>query len=501
MVNHGAFFLTKKKPTTKKGRAMIPLLIIACALLSTSAYAETYTYPGPCGAKFLYTQHPTAKSDYANSLTISPTGSVTYGTAHYAAQTPGATWALWWKSNNNCTQANPSACWSVKGQDPNVNYYEPLPTGTNVGSSTVISPSVYSQVSQYLTCGPDCTAKTNQEAAPVFIGLPYHLPYYETVGLCVDQCEAKPITPPGQAGIVTSGFASDGSGYTIGPWTYTGQQCVAGVHSTPPEQPAPEDQCSALRNACEAQCQGRSYGVNCENGECICLDAPSYNTDPPLEPTTPTPTPNNTPAPQPDQTAAADPGGDLQQSAQIANQAKQITQNNQIKNELGAVNGKLDALNSNLAKQIGQADKLNDYERQELGVLKDIRQDVKDVEKAIKDFTAAPNNGLPGYGETDNGLGTDKNWTEFDNPDQVGEDRFNRVKQQIQQYDNPVSFDVTTNGSSPVLSGEMFGRTIQIRFDRPWMETGYSIMHALFIGIGYLQVFLMVNRHLFSGGK
>lgn len=156
--------------------------------------------------------------------------------------------------------------------------------------------------------------------------------------------------------------------------------------------------------------------------------------------------------------------------------------------QLGGINSKLGAVIANQAKQLGQGDKILDYERRSLGVQEDIRN-------KLNEWGNQEVPGLPQYGEIDGSLGDAKNWSEYDNYVEVGQGRASReiAIAESQELRSPLTFGVTANGASSVLSGQMMGKTIGIRFDRPWMETGYSIMHAIFIGLGYLQAFLMIN--------
>lgn len=329
-----------------------------------------------------------------------------------------------------------------------------------------------------------CLAKSGQLAAPIYVGLPYHAAYYDTAGLCVDSCQAKP-----QSGVTLDSYASDGSGYAVGPWSFTGAGCTAGVTPNPPAQPDPEDQCSAQRNVCEAQCVGRAYAFNCTDGSCDCFGAPGYTTDPPKNPITPTADPGSPNVPS-SQTAATDPGvGGNQLGAQISNQAKQLAQGDSQLGQLGGINAKLGAVISNQAKQLGQGDTIIDYERRSLGVQEEIRNKLNEItNEEIPE--------LPGDLELDGTIPDTKNWAEYNDAAAIGLTRAQKQIDEIEeaQIESPFNLTINTQGAVPYLSGPMFGRIIEIRFDRPWMQTGYSIMNAMLIGIGYLQGFLMVNR-------
>lgn len=333
-----------------------------------------------------------------------------------------------------------------------------------------------------------CASKTNQASDPILIGMPYNAAYYQTVGVCQDNCIQKPSGP-----VILSQYANDGSGWTVGPWSYTGSPCVAGVTPAKPTQPSPADQCENMRNACEAKCEGRAYVFDCNTGSCQCFGAPGYTENQPETPTTKTNDPGS-PAVPSAQTPVTDPGtGGNQLGAQIQNQGKQIAQGDAQLGQLGGINGKLGAVISNQKAQIDQGDKIIDYQRENLGATEQIRDTLKKWE-----HEAIP--GLPTIPGDDTTIPNTKNWTEHDNPATVGADRANReIAKFGTMTPSPLNFNVTANGSAPALTGTMFGRQLEIRFDRPWMETGYSIMHALFIGIGYLQVFLMVHKVMTGG--
>lgn len=333
-----------------------------------------------------------------------------------------------------------------------------------------------------------CLSKQDQDSDPILVGLPYNAQYYQTVGVCDNGCVQKPTGP-----VIVDQYANDGSGWAVGPWSFTGQQCTSGVTPEKPTQPPPEDQCTALRNACEAKCQGKAYVFDCNTGGCECFGSGGYTEDPPKNPTTPTTDPGSPTVPSPT-TPTTDPGvGGNQLGAQISNQGKQINQGDAQLGQLGAINGKLGAVISNQGKQIGQADTQIDYARRQLGVTEEIRN-------TLEKWDNSENPGLPTVPEHDTEIPDTKNWTEHDDPAAVGAARANREIQKFGSLEpSPLNFNVTANGSAPTLSGMMFGKQIEIRFDRPWMETGYAIMHALFIGIGYLQVFLMVHKVMTGG--
>lgn len=103
---------------------------------------------------------------------------------------------------------------------------------------------------------------------------------------------------------------------------------------------------------------------------------------------------------------------------------------------------------------------------------------------------------LPPQPEYDGTIPDTKNWTEYDNAQEVGVAKANREIAIIEQQttEDPFSITLDTSGSTPYLHGPMFGKEIYIRFDRPWMITGYQIMNTILIGIGYLQAALMVHK-------
>lgn len=463
------------------------IILLFSVLVCTSALATTYPYPGQCTVA-LYSVSSATATNARTSITLDTSGYYQYGPYQvYPTGQTGYMAANWYKCNDSCNpKTNPGACWCLRSSTSAVTYAASVPPGTNVGSAAIINPANVSHIVSYLVCGNNCNQKTGQpiyddnENYPVLVGLPYHAPYYQTVGACVEGCKAVPAGP-----VILNQYAADGSGYTIGPWAFTGDECTEGI-PTPPDQPSPDDVCASQRNACEAQCAGKAYTFDCESGSCECFGAPSYNTDPPAEPTTPTIDPGAPSLPS-NQTPTSDPGGDAQLGAQIQNQSKQIDQGNAQLGQLGAMNNKLGAVISNQAKQIGQGDKIIDNGRQQLGVLKDIRSELKKQ----SDVTAP---GLPGQPEYDTALGDGKNWTEHDDYDAVGSQRAAR---EIQNFGNvqqgsPVQVFFSVS-SSPVLSGTVRGQNISVAFNRPWMEDLYSYLKVILVSLAYLQVFFMIN--------
>lgn len=358
------------------------------------------------------------------------------------------------------------------------------------GSRTVSSLNVSEMLAAVPACDtPDpCQDKQGQPGAPIYVGMPYDAQYYENVGVCDNGCAAKPSSGP-----IANSYANDGSGFVIGPWTYTGTSCEEGVTESLPPQPPPDESCEAFTNACQAKCAGRAFQVDCNTGACECFGAPSYTPDPPLDPTTPTPDPGSPPVPGA-QTPTPDPGGDPQLGAQIANQGKQINQGDAQLGQLGAINGKLGSIISNQAKQLGQGDTANDYARRQLGVQEEIRNKLAEMNQG-----EAPS--LPDQPELDGSIPNDKNWTEYDDSQAAGQDQAQKEIDiaESAQTQSPFSLTLDTSGADACLSGPMMGTTVDICFNRPWMLTGYSIMQGILIGIGYLQAFMMVNRTVTGG--
>lgn len=469
--------MTKKKfaEIIRLKKTKLFILFILSLLPSTQAFAA---YPGVC-VLVLYTKTPGLTMNYTTvaSASLAADGTITYPTQTTVLWGAGVNridFGVYWKETTG-------GAWNSKGGSYHFFPNTYTPSGANWKESSTLTAAAADAA--YPGCVGQCAAKTGQDSDPILVGLPYHAQYYQTVGLCSDGCVQKPDGP-----VILDQYASDGSGYTVGPWSYTGQDCTAGVTPPKPAQPTPEDQCEAQRNACEAQCAGRAYTHDCITGSCECFGSPGYTTDPPKDPTTPTPDPGGPNVPTP-QTPATDPGvGGNQLGAQIANQGKQLSQGDAQLGQLGAINSKLGAVISNQGKQLGQGDTMIDYQRRQLGVQEEIRND-------INKFFEGDTPGLPEQPTLDTGLGDSKNWTEHDDPNAVGQDRASREITRMQNVpDTPLNLSFSLAQPDPALRGTMFGRELEIRFDRPWMETGYDIMHAIFIGVGYLQVFLMINR-------
>lgn len=333
--------------------------------------------------------------------------------------------------------------------------------------------------------GSACQSLSGAEGAKILFGLEFHADYYGVVGLCQDGC----LMQPG-GGVILDQYGGEGVGYSIGPWLYTGGPCVEGISPPVPEQPSEDKKCDWVRSACEANCKGRSYDYDCD-GSCECTGPPAFTEGPPLNPTDPETDPGQPDLP-PDAVPETDPGGNEQLGVVIDNQGKQLEQGGAQLGQLGAVNDKLAAIIGNQGLQLGQGDKGLDYARRQLGALEDIRNKLSAERGATQgDFGDYP--------ELDGSIPDDKDWNEYDDAERFGLDAAGRRIEKVEETENPLDFKVTTSSASPVLSGVLFGRTVVIRFDEDWMTTGYAIMRAMFISLGYLQVFLMIHSTVARG--
>lgn len=403
-------------------------------------------------------------------------------------------------SHNPVTPQTQAACSGTKWYQPqnyilsvcalnkNTNTYQW--NSAYLSSFTYLSSEAYEQISEAPQVpanlsGANCVARPTCQQGdgdPLYVGLPYDAEYYAEVGICVDNCKQIP------SGVTLSDYADDGSGFSVGPWYKTGEPCEPGVTGELPPQPTPEKVAEAGESLCQAKCQGRAYQYDPATGACECFGPPTYTTDPPLQPTTPTTDPGSPSVPGA-QTPATDPGGDPQLSAQISNQSKQIGQGDAQLGQLGGINDKLGAVIDNQGKQIGQADKANDYARRQLGVLEDMRNQM--AKEANADVP-----GLPGEPNLDGSIPDTKNWGEYDNAQSVGQAQGEKQIDitEANRSENPFSLAINTSGADPCLSGPLLGTTIDICFNRPWMLTGYAIMNGIFISVGYLQAFLMIQK-------
>jgi len=136
-----------------------------------------------------------------------------------------------------------------------------------------------------------------------------------------------------------------------------------------------------------------------------------------------------------------------------------------------------------------QANQNSDIGKKQLAALEGIKD-------KLDELTDDETPSLPAQPEYDGTIPDLKNWAEYDNAQQVGQAKANREIAAMEQQTIPDAFSIEldTSGSTPYLHGPMFGKEIYIRFDRPWMLTGYQIMNATLIGIGYLQAAMMVHR-------
>lgn len=451
------------------------ILTIMLFLFSTVNVSNA-AYPGDCTATVVKIGATDRHGAYG-SWEISSTGTIV-GTGGYSTQN-GATfynvYHFYYQLGSWYLKSSGGQWYMEKGPG------QTIPSSVNTSTS---------EVHQYLSCTQDeCAPKEGQPGAPIYTGLPYDAQYYETAGICDDGCVAKPANGP-----TLNSYANDGSGYIIGPWTYTGDQCEVGVTPELPPQPEPEEGCEAANNACQAKCQGRAFQADCNTGACECFGAPPSTEDPPLDPTVPTADPGAPSVPGA-QTPTTDPGGDAQLGAQIANQGKQLAQGDAQLAQLGAINNKLGAVISNQGKQLGQGDTIIDYQRRQLGVQEDIAN-------KLEELTGGDVPPLPGVLDPDSSIPDTKDWDEHDDPvaegQEQGQKQINLIEQS--QMESPFSLTLNTSGANPCLSGPLLGTTIDICFNRPWMLTGYSIMQGILISIAYLQAFLMVNRTV-TGGK
>lgn len=111
----------------------------------------------------------------------------------------------------------------------------------------------------------------------------------------------------------------------------------------------------------------------------------------------------------------------------------------------------------------------------------------------------------PGQVEFDPSVGDSEDWTEYDDTATISQEmattKQTALETLIAGSSNPITAAITASGSA-CLSGDVSlhgkSKALSICFDRPWMEQGYSIMRLVLMGIGYLQVALMINRALAS---
>lgn len=282
---------------------------------------------------------------------------------------------------------------------------------------------------------------------------------------------------------------------------YTGAQCGGdgpGPPGPPDEPPPPPpDNCDPLRAACAAKCSGRVSSVNCETGACSCNpDNGPFVPGPPPEPETPNPGPTNpdgTPNPTPpptNNTATSDPGSSSDASPQlgavIANQNTQIAQGNAISDQINHLGQQLGSVNDNMGKLVQQGNNMQ-------GALDRIANATEDMRNNQRN--EAYDGGLPSSGDYkysgDLPEGTD--WNENSDGSEVGKGAAQKLQQAPSTGPDVFQGSITAGGN-PCVSGNLMGSEINICFNYPWMQTGYSIMRVALIALAYIQTALLLRR-------
>jgi hypothetical protein len=217
-------------------------------------------------------------------------------------------------------------------------------------------------------------------------------------------------------------------------------------------------------------------------------DDPPAETDPADDPTTP----------DPDKTDPYSP-------AIKENTDKLIEQNNQQNAMLNTVNQNLENIaNNQVAQNQNQQDDLS-----WLGnIMKGVERAIEKMADALEDLKPEPETtdiAPPDQPEWDSDLPDDYDYEEFDDYEglagQTSSETQSNINDIINANPNPVTSSITANGNACIdgtitLNGN--NKNIQICFDRPWMLQGYAIMRLILIGIGYIQVAMMLNRGMLA---
>lgn len=203
--------------------------IFVLILLLTVSRETFAAYPGVCSATIHYVSGTGNSGYYESVWTVNTaTGTVSrvngaFATGNYSSVVV----SIYWKDTEGGQWQLKS---SASGYTGNV---ATLPGG-DAGTSATFQNYLagYSCV--------NCQPKTGQpifddeNGYPVLVGLPYHAAYYVTVGVCIDQCKAAPAGP-----VILDQFASDGSGYTVGPFHFDGTPCNPSTAAPPRRSPRP----------------------------------------------------------------------------------------------------------------------------------------------------------------------------------------------------------------------------------------------------------------------
>lgn len=238
--------------------------------------------------------------------------------------------------------------------------------------------------------------------------------------------------------------------------------------------------------------------------------------------------PTEGPAPVTDPSTPLDPAADPQldpnntpdqDNTQYLSAIKSNT--DKLVNNSNETNSKLSNIDENIKRGVNNQSVINnslkDINRQiaygnqqitsSLGSLNTAIGKLNDLDLNLDLDQLATDANMPGVPDFDSSIQADLdnqgiNTAEYDDyeltANEMGDELAIALEDRLSGVSSPLNASVTTQNTSHCLTGSLlFGQStanMNICFDRPWMLSGYQVMRALFIAVGYFQTFLMLNR-------
>lgn len=184
---------------------------------------------------------------------------------------------------------------------------------------------------------------------------------------------------------------------------------------------------------------------------------------------------------------------------------------------LEGANKYLENLDRNTAKTVNNLDAINTNMQTSTGILSGKLDGIKTAieesggggvtDDQIKDIGDEFGNELAGLATgqsmpdqptfaTD--LPTDNDYTEYDNIDErttaMANADYAATTTQLNDGQTPFDGEITASATDACVSGVVHGTAFNACFDKPWMIQGYAIMKVIFIGLGYLQTAILLNK-------
>jgi len=146
----------------------------------------------------------------------------------------------------------------------------------------------------------------------------------------------------------------------------------------------------------------------------------------------------------------------------------------------------MDSVISNQGKLIQQGNSLQGSADRIANAVEDMRNNQRNE---------AYNGPLPSAGDYQypSNLPDGTDWNENSDGSEVGKAAAEKL-QQVAPAGPDIFQGSITAGGDPCVSGNLMGSEINICFNYPWMQTGYSIMRVALIALAYIQTALILRR-------